>query len=136
MQTSPPDAGPVAAAQGPSGRGLRRAAPLLALVLAINAFVLSVAGWSLLESRRQFHQRARATTQNLALALERDVEGTIKQIDTTLLWMKEDLEHRHPGREAEAGESNAFIERQFARAPYLDGLRWSTPKACSSWASA
>ena len=96
---------------------------LVGMVVVINAFVLTVAGWSLLHSRRLFHERAGATTQNLALSLERELEGTIKQIDTTLLWTREELEDRKLTREVSAPESDRILARQFARVPFLNGIQ-------------
>ena len=93
------------------------------MVVVINAFVLTVAGWSLLHSRQRFHERAGATTQNLALALERELEGTLKQIDTTLLWTREELESRKLTQDFQDPAIDRVIARQFARVPFLNGIQ-------------
>ena len=100
-----------------------RVQALVGMVVAINIFVLSVAGWSLLHSRRLYHERAGATTRNLTLALERELEGTIRQIDTTLLWTRAELEGRKLAVAFGNPELDALLAQHLARVPFLNGLQ-------------
>jgi len=102
----------------PGSRSTRMAA-LAIMVVVINVLVLAMAGGTLYQSWLLCHQRASAAAQNLALALEREIEGEVGQIDTTLLWTKEAIEAQAIGKPG----LDAFIARQAARVPYLDGIQ-------------
>ena len=105
---------------GHSGSSPTRMAALVIMVAVINLFVLAMAGGTVYQSWILCHQGAAATARNLALALERELEDEIGQIDTTLLWTKEAIETQALGGPPGI---DVFIVRQAARVPFLDGIQ-------------
>jgi hypothetical protein len=96
---------------------------LAAGVLLINLFVLGLAGLSLFQDRRQYEERARITSRNLANVLEQYIVGTIQKADLTLLAVGDEFERLAVGGGNKREALNAFIARHHARIPELDGLR-------------
>jgi hypothetical protein len=96
---------------------------LAAGVLLINLFVLVLAGLSLRQSRHQYEQSAAVTTQNLAQVLEQYIGGSIDKIDVVLFSAADEIEKQLAEGGIDRRELNAFLDRQSARLPELDGLR-------------
>ena len=96
---------------------------LAAGVLLINLFVLFLAGLSLRQSRHQYEQSAAVTTQNLAQVLEQYIGGSIDKIDVVLFSAADEIEKQLAAGGIDRRELNAFLDRQSARLPELDGLR-------------
>lgn len=96
---------------------------LAAGVLLINLFVFAVKGYSLHESRIQYEEKARITTQNLSQVLQKTIGGTIDKIDTVLFSTSDEIHRQIAHGGMSASDVNSFMARQKSRIPELDGLR-------------
>ncbi len=94
----------------------------LALLL-LNLVVVTLAALSLHQSRFKYEERAIAVTQNLAQLLDLDIAASVRAIDLALLATAGELERQLAARELDGPSLNAFIARQLAQQPDLDGLR-------------
>ena len=97
-------------------------------VILLNLLVYSLASVSLYNSRNNYEKRAAITTQNIASILEHDIDGTIVNINITLLAVKNEVE----GQIAQGGinkESlNRYIIRQHSYLPSISALRMTDSK--------
>ena len=91
-------------------------------LLVLNLFVVTMAVVSLRQSLRNHRERAIATTQNLALVLDRYVADTFSKADLAVLAVKDEVERAwaNPGERHDLDE---FIRRQHGRAQALVALR-------------
>ena len=93
-------------------------------VLALNLFVLLMAGVSLRRSWWNHQDRAIASVQNLAQVLDRTVADTFSKADLAVLAIKDEIER--PVTDSRNNlDLDAFIRRQHERAPELLALRTS-----------
>ena len=100
-----------------------RTLTLAAMVVALNAFVLAMAWWSLARGRRNLQASVEASSQSLVKILELDLEGTIKQIDLTLAGVKYAMERQDAGGPSRNRAFADFLGRQKPFAPFLDSIR-------------
>lgn len=96
---------------------------LLAGVLAVNLFVITLAGYSLHKSRQQYERQAGITARNLAHVLEQYIVGTMHKIDMALFALEDEYERQAALGHIDPKALNAYITRQHTRFPELDGLR-------------
>lgn len=82
---------------------------LWAVLISLNAAVLSLTAWGLRESRRALVEHAEATTQNLAQVLEQNIQGRFRQIEL-LFTATEDEVQGLPG-----GMANPRLARTLPR---------------------
>ncbi|HCZ32869.1 MAG TPA: hypothetical protein DHV93_05080, partial [Holophagaceae bacterium] len=94
-------------------------------VLALNLFVLLMAGVSLQRSWRNHQDRAVASVQNLAQVLDRTVADTFRKADLAVLAIKDEAERSAGDFRKGRPDLDAFIRRQHERAPELLALRIS-----------
>ena len=85
-------------------------------------FVITMSVVSLRRSWNNHQERAAATTQNLALVLDRYVSDTFSKADLAIWAVKDELERtdRIPNNQ---GAMNAFIQRQLERSPGVVAIR-------------
>jgi signal transduction histidine kinase len=95
------------------------------IVVLVNGFALSVAVLSLLKSRRQTQERSETATRNMAEFLERDLDGTLKQIDLALVSVKTEADRR-----LALGQDGLddYIQNIFTQIPFLDSIRTTSPQ--------
>ncbi len=91
---------------------------LLSIVL-IDLFVILLAVVSSYQGYRQYQERARITTHNLASALESHVADAIRRADISLLALSDMHEHK----QMEAAHLNQHIERLRSRLPEVEAIR-------------
>ncbi|MBI5578958.1 MAG: hypothetical protein HY895_07380 [Deltaproteobacteria bacterium] len=96
---------------------------LLAIVVVTNLFIIGLAGLLLQQARQQYEERAEITTQNLSHALAGHITDAVDKIDLTVLTVADEVEKQLAGGGIDAQTLNAFIVRNHARLPVLDGLR-------------
>lgn len=97
------------------------------LLIAGNLIVLALlAGttWLALHSSREAHtSRARQSVENLARSVSQSVGAEIRQIDTTLASIIQELDRRHPGGPPDTPAVRAIIEGRRLLLPEVDGIR-------------
>ncbi len=96
-------------------------------LLILNLLVLFMATVSIRQSLRNHQERASATTQNLALVLDRFVADTLSKADLAIWAVKDEVELRVRPRE-DHGDLDAFIRRQHERTPGVLSLRTTDAK--------
>ena len=94
-----------------------------ALMVGFNLLIVGLAIWEVRQSRHGHVQHAETTTQNLAQVLEQNVNGTLRQIDLTLLSIR-DQSARSPGGLRNPGLLS-LMETQFVHLGMVDAL-WVT----------
>jgi PAS domain S-box-containing protein len=92
-------------------------------LMLINLFVFVLAGWSLLQSKRQYEERAAITTRNLAQVLVQYIDGSIHKVNVVLLGAADEIEKQIAEGGINRDELNGLLNRESARLPELDGLR-------------
>jgi len=106
--------------------GLRRSAIirwLLTIVVLTNLSFIGLAVFALREGRRRAVEHAVITTQNLSQVLAGNIADTIDKIDTTVRNVADEAEKQLASGTIDAPRLNAFVLRQHARLPAMDGLR-------------
>jgi signal transduction histidine kinase len=103
----------------------RFTATVTLIVVLVNGFALSVAVLSLMKSRRQAQERAESASRGMAEFLERDLDGTLKQIDLALVSVKTEADRR-----LALGQDGLddYIQNIFTEIPFLDSIRTTTPQ--------
>ena len=99
------------------------AARLLALALVSLIFFATLGIVALLQSRRQYEERAEITTQNLAQALSSQIGAAVEKIDLVIQSLGDEVEEQLASGAIDERGLNAYIARQARRLPVLDGLR-------------
>ena len=92
-------------------------------LLILNLVVLAMAAVSVRQSLRNHKDRAIATTQNLALVLDRYVADTFSKADLAIWAVKDDVERSEFWPKGDRGDLDVFIRRQHERAPGVLALR-------------
>jgi len=94
---------------------------LLWVVAVFDLLIVAFATWTLVWSRGQYLDNAKAATHNLAQVLEENIHGMVTQVDLVLLTIKDEAERwKLPDR---GRRIETEIQTQFARLPMLEGLR-------------
>jgi len=96
---------------------------LLLILVAINLFFLSLAGFAVWRSKVQYEDRATITTHNLSRVLAEHITETVNKIDLVVLAVADEVEEQLAGGRIDTRGLNAFISRQQSRLPALNGLR-------------
>lgn len=91
--------------------------------LLLNLLVFALAALSLYEDKRQHEERTAIATKNLAELLERDISATFDRIDLILRGAVDKLEARLASGNMDEARLNAYLARQQARLPEIDGLQ-------------
>lgn len=94
--------------------------PLSGLVVAVAVIATAFWAWQNLDLRRQ---NASATAANLALALEKYLDGTLREIDLTLLAAADEFRHLDAGGDVEKMAFTPFLENHEKRLPQVVSLR-------------
>jgi signal transduction histidine kinase len=92
-------------------------------VLLINLFTLAMVGLALRQSYHQYQERAEISTRNLALVLEREINGNIETDDMALSAVIDEYQQQRTAGVVDGNALNAHIERVRARRPEIDALR-------------
>ena len=95
---------------------------LLVITVASNLFIIGLVGFSLRQSWQQNEERARITTQNLALVFAGDVADVIGKIDLTVVMMAEEIEQDLARGGVDLPALNAFIARSQTRRLAMDNV--------------
>ena len=101
---------------------------LVMSVILLNLFVYSLAGISLSQSRDNYEKRAAVSTQNIASILEHDIDGTIDNINITLLAVKNEAEGQLARGGINQESLNRYIIRQHSYLPSISALRMTDAK--------
>lgn len=91
------------------------------VLIGFDLIVVGLAAWTLTNSRRQYVERAEATTHNLALVLEQNLMANVRQIDLVLQSVKDEVER--VDLPAGPAGAEAHLRAQVARVALLDSLR-------------
>ena len=102
----------------------RRFSRRLVLISAVaNGLFLILAGFTLYQSRQRYEERALVSTQNLAHLLAGQIDDAVDTIDLTLQMAVDEVQKQLATGGIQAANLNAFLARQKARLPVVDGLR-------------
>jgi len=112
---------------------LRFSTRLWLIVLALNALVAALAVTTLQANRRTYEEAAETSTQNLALALNREIAGEYATIDLALksaadMYKRLAAQPRFP-----EAEWNDYLRRQRTHLPILVGLRATNAQGIIAW---
>ena len=97
----------------------RLAAGAAAIVICVVALV-SLSSW---QSRQQFEERARITTDNLTKTLEAAIAGSIEKADITLNHVIDDYQRQRLRGNVDAQAMQAAIRQEAGHHDYIDELR-------------
>lgn len=92
-------------------------------VLGLNLMVFVYAAATLDRARQEAEQNALQWTQNLALALEKELAGIVERSDFVLLSVIDEVKRQQAAGVVDGAVLNAYIERIRRRFPYIDGVR-------------
>ncbi len=94
---------------------------LVFTMVVFDLLVIGLAAWTLANSRRQYVDQAKVTTDNLAQVLEQYLVASVRQIDLVLQSVKDEVERTDipPG----AASIETHVQSQFARVALLDSLQ-------------
>lgn len=93
------------------------------ILLAVNLFVLGMAWASVKQGRKHAEEQARINSSNLALVLERNLDGDIRAIDFALFAVKREITRQQESGGLRSDQLNAYIRNIFALYPNLDSIR-------------
>ena len=96
---------------------------LVAGVLGLNLLTFAYTALTMERSQQDVERSTEQWTQNLALALEKEVAGTLKTSDMVLLSVIDEFNRQQAAGIVDAAELNAHIEPLRKRFPYIDGAR-------------
>ena len=104
---------------------LRRAVAPAALILVLCVIVLMIAAsYALLErNRQQVEVRAEQTTQNLALILDKELDGNIRTIDLAMLSVIDEYQRLQRAGRFQSRPFNDYVDRVWRRLPFADAIR-------------
>jgi len=92
-------------------------------VLLLNLFVAGLSAQAVYSNWRSHVERARTTTQNLAMLLEREIVNIFDNVDFALTRLVEDYADMRRTNGFSAAGWDAELRRQRARHPILSGIR-------------
>jgi PAS domain S-box-containing protein len=96
---------------------------ILAGVLVINAFVVALSGFFLLQSRQQHLNRVESQTENLVTALELTISGIFNKTNLTLLTLVDEAEKQLGSGAIDWNALSKFESRQHSRIPEIGNFR-------------
>jgi two-component system, cell cycle sensor histidine kinase and response regulator CckA len=100
-------------------------ARIVAGIVALNLFIIMLAGiWSY-KSRLQYESRAHVATQNLTLVLEQSISGVIKTVEVALNSLRMVVEKEQQTGRFGSRELEAYLDELHHSLPELEGLRVS-----------
>jgi diguanylate cyclase (GGDEF)-like protein/PAS domain S-box-containing protein len=95
---------------------------VLGMVL-LNLVVIGLVAVAIHEGRLEHEARARVTTRNIALLLEREVSAVFDRVDLTLRTVAEALQHGGVAGPVDEARLIAFLKQQQAHLPEVASLR-------------
>ena len=96
---------------------------LVAVVLLLNFAMISMAGWSMYQSRQHCNKQAFITAQNLTHVLERYINGVLGKIETGLLSVATEAEKHIVNGTVDAKAFASYLQRFQTDLPDVDGYR-------------
>jgi PAS domain S-box-containing protein len=96
---------------------------IVAAVVALNLFVLSLVGFSLYRSHEQSLEVSRLSAENISRVLEEGLTRFIDKVDLTLLDVAEELDRQKAAGDIDPAQMKAFMARHDERMPEVLGLR-------------
>jgi diguanylate cyclase (GGDEF)-like protein/PAS domain S-box-containing protein len=96
---------------------------LLLSVVALNLFVFGLATVSIVDSHRQYQERAEITTRNLARVMENNLVNAIERIDVSLRALLDIHAIHHEEHKRDAALMVGHIEKIRSRLPEVDAIR-------------
>ena len=96
---------------------------LLLIFFVTDLFFISLAGFSLIHSRKQYEDRAEIAAQNLSHVLAGNIDAAVDKIDLTVLTVADEVEKQLASGGINGPVLNALILKHCGRLPALDGLR-------------
>jgi hypothetical protein len=96
---------------------------VVALLLLVNLFVITMMLVTLHQSRRHAEDAAATTAQNLTLVMVRDMQGTLQRIDLALFALRQEMARQRAAGGIREKELNAYITLLFTRFPELNSIR-------------
>jgi diguanylate cyclase (GGDEF)-like protein/PAS domain S-box-containing protein len=103
-------------------------ARLVAGVLLLNLTLVGLAGFAIRDDRQVHEGRARTTTQNISLLLERDVSAVFDRTNLILLSAVDEIEKQIESGPINEARLNTFLRLQQSRLPEIIGLRITDAK--------
>ncbi|WP_246043682.1 PAS domain-containing protein [Geomonas edaphica] len=100
----------------------------IALVLAVNLFVIVLGTVTLRQSRDQYLRNAATQGRNLTQTLVYSISGVFDAADIALLSVVDEAERQHRQGGISTDALNAFIIAQHTRVPALDSIRMADGK--------
>ncbi len=107
-------------ASNPNPGRLQVRSLVLWVTLGFDLMVLGLAGWTLVHSRSRYVERAEVTAHNLALVIEQNLIGTIRQGEMVLQTVKDQVERADTFGDRQ--EIATEVAQQFAHTALLDSL--------------
>jgi PAS domain S-box-containing protein len=102
-------------------------------VLMLNLIVCSLAGLSLRATWKAYADNAETATQNLALAIERELAGVFAAVDVSLLTLVDDFSRMKRSPAFPVDSWNEALRRQRSHLPMLSGLRGADAEGNVIW---
>jgi diguanylate cyclase (GGDEF)-like protein/PAS domain S-box-containing protein len=96
---------------------------LLLSVIALNLFVFGLAAVSIIDSHRQYRERAEITTRNLARVMENSLVNAIERVDVSLRALLDIHAIHHREHQHDAALMAGHIEKIRVRLPEVDAIR-------------
>lgn len=96
---------------------------LVAAAIGLNLLIFAFTAVTMNRARQAADLQARQWTQNLALALEKELEGIIKASDLVLLSVIDEVRRQKTAGIVDHAQLNDHVEPLRQRLPYIDGLR-------------
>ena len=99
---------------------------LLGGFVLFNLFVLAIVFLALMQSQKQYLERAGVVSQNLAQVLEQNISGTLGRIDLAMLDGADEFHRQAASGGFDSRELNAHLALQHSRLPEVHGIRIAT----------
>ena len=106
---------------------------LLIGVVLLNALMISLGVQSLLVSRETTVKQVRTSTANLSAMLEKNVSGSIRNIDISLISIIDFLEHEMHDHSLTDTDIDSLLQRHLAQLPELSAVRVSDSTGMVLW---
>ena len=96
---------------------------MVAGVLGLNLFIMSLFCLSLAKSRQQETGKANVTAQNLAQVLEQNITGTINKVDIGVFALAQEVERQLAAGGIDYKQLGGYMAATQSHLPDLEGLR-------------
>lgn len=96
---------------------------LIVSLVVFNLLLVSFASMTLGIGYLRSERDARVMTRNISHVLEQSLSGAIREVDLSLLAVKNEFESQQRSRHLDVEAMNAYIDRQRQYLPQLDSLR-------------